>query len=288
MAEDASTTIPSGAQEADRAVRVAHANAVDALATDEANPFYRSAMEALTDAGVRFLVGGAYAFARYSGIRRETKDFDVFIHRRDLQRAFAGLSAAGYETDLTFPHWLGKARNGEQFVDIIFSSGNGIAGVDDEWFEHGVPGEVLGVPIRFTPPEEMIWSKAFVMERERYDGADIMHILRHYGARLDWQRLVDRFGPHWRLLLANLVLFGFVYPSEPSPAPPWVLARLVSSLQRDESQPRPPERVCRGTMISRAQYLIDVSQWGYQDARRMPGGNMSAEDVAHWTAAIDK
>jgi hypothetical protein len=28
------------------------------------------------------------------------------------------------------------------------------------------------VPVIFCPPEEMIWSKAFVMERERYDGAD--------------------------------------------------------------------------------------------------------------------
>ncbi len=51
--------------------------------------FYREAMLALNRAGVPFLVGGAFAFARYSGIRRETKDFDVFIHRRDLQRAFA-------------------------------------------------------------------------------------------------------------------------------------------------------------------------------------------------------
>ena len=58
---------------------------------------------------------------------------------------------------------------------MIFSSGNGVATVDDEWFAHAPEGEVLGLPVRLVPAEEMIWSKAFIMERERFDGADIMH-----------------------------------------------------------------------------------------------------------------
>ena len=34
------------------------------------------------------------------------------------------------------------------------------------------------MPGPLIPAEEMIWSKAFIMERERYDGADVAHILR--------------------------------------------------------------------------------------------------------------
>jgi hypothetical protein len=45
---------------------------------------------------------------------------------------------------------------------------------------------VLGVPVRLCPPEEIIWSKAFIMERERYDGADISHLIRACQGRLDW------------------------------------------------------------------------------------------------------
>ena len=43
--------------------------------------------------------------------------------------------------------------------------------------------ELLGVPVKHCAPEEMIWMKAYIMERERFDGADIAHILRCCAAR---------------------------------------------------------------------------------------------------------
>jgi hypothetical protein len=46
------------------------------------------------------------------------------------------------------------------------------------------------------------------------------------------------------------------------------------------------ERICYGTIVSRQQYLKDIDDWGYSDARLKPLGNMSAEDIAHWTAGI--
>ena len=105
---------------------------------------------------------------------------------------------------MTFPHWLGKAYNPgpRDFIDVIFSSGSGIAVVDDAWFTHSVPeAEVLGIPRGCVPAEEMIWSKAFIMERERYDGNDVAHLLHARAAELDWSRVLRRFGPHWRVLL---------------------------------------------------------------------------------------
>ena len=68
-----------------------------------------------------------------------------------------------------------------------------------------MPERVLDVPVRLIPAEEMIWSKAFVMERERYDGADVAHILRACAETLDWPRLLQRFDGHWRVLLQHLV-----------------------------------------------------------------------------------
>ena len=70
------------------------------------------------------------------------------------------------------------------------------------------------------------------MERERYDGADVIHILHTRGPKLDWTRLVDRFSDNWRILLLNLVLYGFVYPGEESPAPQWVMDTLLTRLRR--------------------------------------------------------
>ena len=139
---------------------------------------YRRALMALTRSGLPFLVGGAYALEHYTTIARWTKDLDIFVRPGDVDGCLDALTSAGFETEIAFPHWLAKAYAGRDFIDLIFSSGNGVAEVDDEWMAHATPGLVLGLPVPLCPAEEMIWSKAFVAERERYDGADIAHLIR--------------------------------------------------------------------------------------------------------------
>jgi hypothetical protein len=145
----------------------------------------------------------------------------------------------------------------------------------------------MGQPARLCPAEETIWSKAFVMERERYDGADIAHLIHARAEALDWDRLARRFGRHWRVLLSHLILFGFVYPSERTRIPEPLMRRCLRLLEQEMRQPS-ARRVCRGPITSRAQYLVDVQLWGYEDARLLPHGSMSEEDASIWTAAIDE
>jgi hypothetical protein len=253
----------------------------------ETRDFYRRAVDILQEAAIPFLVGGAYALERYTGVVRHTKDFDVFLRRRDCSAVLELFAEKGYCSELTFPHWLGKVYFKNSFIDIIFSSGNGAVEVDDAWFSHSVPAEVLGKDVRLCPVEEMIWSKAFVMERERYDGADIAHLLHVRADTLNWPRLLERFGPHWRLLLSHLILFGYIYPSERSRIPADMMKALLLRLQKDHhTGGRVEEHVCHGTMLSREQYLMDINAWGYQDARLAPLGKMTMQAIAHWTAAI--
>jgi Nucleotidyl transferase of unknown function (DUF2204) len=249
--------------------------------------FYRRVLRELGAAGIDFLVGGGYALERHLGIGRPVKDLDLFMRSDDVPRAFDRLrSRMSCETELTFPHWLGKIVRRNDHVDVIFNSGNGLCPVDDEWFRHAVPSQVLGVPVSLCPVEEMIWSKAFVMERERYDGADVAHLLHACAGTLDWTRLTRRFGPHWRVLFTHLTLFGFIYPSERRRIPETVMRRCLTLLEH-EMRTAPPRRICRGTLTSRAQYLVDVELWGYEDARVGPHGTMTDEETSIWTAAID-
>jgi len=139
--------------------------------------FYRQAILIARRSDAPFLVAGAYAMERYTGIVRHTKDFDMFVRRKDVERIFREFEAAGYRTELTFPHWLGKVYHEDAFIDLIFCTGNGVGDVDEEWFEHAVAEEVLGMSVAICPAEEIIWSKAYVMERERFDGADVAHLL---------------------------------------------------------------------------------------------------------------
>ncbi len=248
--------------------------------------FYRQAIDVLDAAGVPVLVGGAYAFSQYTGIERHTKDFDLFLKRDDVERAMEAFRAQGFEPEMRFEHWLGKVYGpGELFVDLIFSSGNGIAEVDDLWFEFATPGRVFDRGVRLCPPEEMIWSKAFIQERERFDGADVAHIFKARADRMDWSRLIARFGQNWRVLYSHLVLFGYIYPDNRAQVPSWVMTELHTRLIEETTTAVPVDRVCNGPVLSRQQYLPDLAD-GYEDARLAPVGNMTEEQIAAWTAAI--
>src|SRR5258708_29683787 len=117
---------------ADRASPVPHTTA-------PAREFYRSILRLLRAAGVRVLVGGAYALAAHTGVRRHTKDLDIFLRPEDLEAALAALARTGCRTEVTYPHWLAKAHGVGHFVDIIFNLGNGLSPIDDEWFRQAVP-----------------------------------------------------------------------------------------------------------------------------------------------------
>lgn len=250
-----------------------------------ANNFYGDILDLLASGNVETLIGGAYAHEHYTGISRDTKDLDIFLRERDLATAMARLREAGYRPEIKFTHWLGKVydRHSPGFVDIIFNSGNGLCKVDDSWFDHAPPGTVFGRAARFCPVEETLWQKSFIMERERYDGADIAHLLRAQSHAINWQRLLRRFDGHWRVLLSYLTLFGYIYPAERSRIPAWVLRRLLELALGEigENAPGPP--VCAGTFLSRSQFQVDIDLWNYRDAR-IPTV-MSHEAVRTWTKA---
>lgn len=229
--------------------------------------FYRAVMRKIKKNGIPFLIGGSYAYRNYTGIIRNSKDLDIFAHPRDLGRILELFSDEGYETEITSPHWLAKILSGKDFVDIIFGSGKAINDIDDEWFENSVEDEVLGVKVRLCPPEETIWSKAYIMERDRYDGAEIAHLILMKSRDFDWKRLIRRFGSHWELLLSYLVLFCFIYPSERKRIPDWVMKDLLKKMSDEIDAPAVKERLCRGTLLSMSEFIIDVESRGYEDAR---------------------
>jgi len=249
----------------------------------ECTDFYRGVLTILSDEKIPFLVGGGYALFVLTGISRMTKDLDLFVRKPDIARALKALGDAGFETELAYSHWLAKARKGPDFVDLIFSSGNGHCPVDDVWFEKGVSATVAGLPIQLAPAEEMIWQKSFIMERERYDGADIAHLIHVRAKTLDWNRLLLRFGDDWRVLLSHLVLFGFIYPGEQRLIPAGVMHELTDRLRQQTISPPPADMECAGTFLSREQFAVDVNDWNYLDARLTPRGGMTPLQVAEWT-----
>lgn len=231
----------------------------------EAHAFYREALELLNESGAEFMLGGAFCMFHYTGIYRDTKDLDIFCKATEYPKILKFFADLGYKTELTDVRWLAKVFKGDYFIDIIFDTVNNICRVDDTWYQHAVVDEFVGCKVKLLPPEELIFCKIYVQNRERYDGADVNHVLLKQGKNLDWKRLLQRMDPHWHLLLAQLIVFQFVYPSEYQEIiPKWLFDELMKRAQEQYDLPSAVERVCRGPIIDQTQYQIDIKDWDYK------------------------
>ena len=130
-----------------------------------------------------------------------------------IPEAFAHLERAGFTTSIEDPVWLAKARRGRAFVDLITGVGNASLFVEEDWISRGLPEVVLGIPCMVLAPEECLATKTFVAFRERFDGADVVHLIKACGEQMDWNRAARLMGDHWELLYWSLVLYAYVYPA---------------------------------------------------------------------------
>jgi hypothetical protein len=227
---------------------------------------YKQAMRALQAAGVPFVISGLYAVYEYTGIYRETKDLDLFFEPRHLLDAARVLREDGFSTRLQEAHWLAKAFIDGRQIDLIFGMGNGVALIDDAWYRHSRAGILAGMAVRVASPEDLIFHRLFVNERHRSDVSDIMHLILARGDELDWDRLLRRLHAHWRLLLAQIVIFDYVYPGHRNRVPDRIRNELFARAAGEAGE-LGESRVCHGTLLSRFSYAIDVNEWGFRDLR---------------------
>lgn len=231
----------------------------------EAEKFYSEVLNILIKSKIPFLIGGTYALRPYTGIVRPTKDLDIFCKVGDYQRILQLYQGLKYKTEITDARWLAKIIHNGIYVDLIFGSIQGTCPVDESWFGPSPIMELCGFKVKVMPIVELIWSKSYRHERQSYDGADINHLILKQGKNLNWKKLLRRMEPHWEILLSHLIMFRFVYPSEREIVPTWLLKELLNRVSEQFKLPTPQEKVCRGTLLSREQYTIDITEWGFQD-----------------------
>jgi hypothetical protein len=231
----------------------------------EAEAFYGEALRELAKLGRPFLLAGTHALWAYTGIARSTKDLDIFCKPGDFARILGHFKNLGYPTAVEDERWLGKVFRGEHFFDVIFASWHGMAPVSDAWFEHASQMDMFGTPVQVIAPTELIWSKAFVQLRHRYDGADIANIILKQHDRIDWHQLLAYMDLHWEVLLEHVVNFRWAYPSEREHVPRWLMDELLDRLKRQLDLPAPRWKICRGRMLSQIDYETAVKEWGFAD-----------------------
>lgn len=232
---------------------------------DETTSFYRKSIEILNKNGVEYLLGGGFAFYHYTGISRDTKDLDLFCKSTEYPKILGHFEEHGYRAEVHDPRWIAKVFDGDNYIDMIFDTPNGVCPVDNTWFQRAVRTTLYDENIKVISVEELIWCKIYVQNRERYDGADVNHLLLKQGDQLDWKHLLDRLDRHWQLLLAQFINFQFVYPSEYMKIiPKWLFEELMRRAQEQFLIPPTTEKICRGPLIDQTQYGVDIKEWDYK------------------------
>jgi hypothetical protein len=239
------------------------AKAEPTLKYPESEAFYAEALRELNQLGLPFLLAGTYAISAYTGITRPTKDLDIFCKAGDCARILAHFKQLGYAIEIEDDRWLGKVFKGTHFFDVIFASANGMTPVGDLWLEHARQTDLLGSRVRIIGPTELIWSKCFIQDRGRHDGADIAHTVLKAHDQIDWHRLLSYLEVHWEVLLMHLLNFRWIYPSERDRIPDWLLDELLDRLAKQRQLPSPRVKVCRGRLLSQVDYEIDIKDWGF-------------------------
>lgn len=254
--------------------------------------FYAGLLAILNESKVPYLVGGTCAVNEYIGLGRPTKDLDIFCRASDFPRVLGAASKGGYDVQVEDERWIAKITRDEHFCDVVFGSANMVAPVTEEWFTEKHPREIYGLPVLLLPPTELVWSKIFIMDRYKFDGNDVAHIMLRKHDLIDWKRLMAHADQHWEVLLLHILRFRYIYPVERALVPEWVLDELLARVQRQKSMPPVQKKVCRGRIFSREDFIIDIAEWGYADLigdvgemlprpnGNEPGGEGAAEGCA--------
>jgi hypothetical protein len=214
---------------------------------------YREALAVLRCAGVRFLLGGGFALATYTGRWRNTKDMDLYIHPDENQHAKAALANAGFADyfdqrpyDRTWSHRNVKS---DVIVDLLWGMANHRANVTDIWFERAPMVTIRDQQVLVIPAEELVWCKLYIIHRDRCDWTDLLNLTYARSAELDWNHLLACLQEDASLLSAMLTVYAWLCPER--------AGTLPKSLWRRLSMRAPPSR--RGQ--PKRSRLLDSRRW---------------------------
>lgn len=149
----------------------------------------RTAVAALRDAGVPFVLAGSFA-AWARGGPQPGKDLDFMVKPEDAEAALQALVSAGMRSERPPEEWLLKAWNGETMVDLIF----GPAGLPmtDEILGRAEPIPVLAIETPVMALEDVLVTKLMALEEHNLDYTSLLGIARACREQIDWARLRRR------------------------------------------------------------------------------------------------
>jgi hypothetical protein len=211
-------------------VTVHYPDDIEAFIPESDWALYSAVLRHARAKGLRFAMSGGFTSSFYTAMWRNTKDMDLCVLPHERERMIEATREAGlHDLHDEKPYdrrWIYRATRDGVIVDTIWQLANFRGQVDEAWLERGPEITLYGETLRLVPPEEMIWSKIHIVQRERCDFPDIINLLYATGAALDWGRLVSRLTGDERLLASVLLLFSWLAPGRARTFPEWIWPQL--------------------------------------------------------------
>lgn len=205
---------------------------------------------------IPYALGGTLALSTHTGRWRPTKDIDIYVlpeNRPHMIGLLGRLNLRDIQDDHPYDsRFLYRATNGDGIIEIIWEMQNQRTTVDPVWLARAERVQVEGLCVGITAPEEIIWTKIYVVSRTRCDWPDILNLIHYCGHAMDWKHLLNRLGEDVPLLTAALSLLTWLSPRCIYDIPSWVIDRL--------GIPLPAGGADSETLRWRA-YLLNRQEW---------------------------
>jgi hypothetical protein len=216
---------------------------------------YRGVMTEASHRGIPFAVGGGLAATTYAGLWRNTKDIDLYILPSDRERMVQlifDLGLQDYYDKIAYDRkWIFRSYRADTIVDLMWGMANQRAWVDEDWLR-GPEVNADGVRFRLLPPEQALWTKLYVLQRDRCDWPDAFNLLSGVGSELDWKLLFHLLGTDAPLLAALLCAYVWLSPDGARQLPNWIWTELGVNQPAQENST---------AVIARRADLLDSRPW---------------------------
>lgn len=198
--------------------------------SDDQWRFYKEVIDAVKGTGCHFALGGAFAWACYTGLYRNTKDLDLYVMPEEKQSFIEALTSIGatdlFETESYDRGWIYRSTRDGYIVDIIWAMANYRRPLDKDYIEAGPTLEIRGERMHVLPAEELMMNKLYILQRGRSDWFDVFNLLYCTDGKLDWKRLVDKLGDDKPLLAGALKVYAWLCPGRTGELPDFLWSAL--------------------------------------------------------------
>ena len=149
----------------------------------------KRAAAALREAGVPFMLGGGLAIWARGGPPTD-HDVDLFLREEDADRALDVLTGAGFVPERPPEHWLYKAWDAGNLVDLVFHPAGGP--VDDGHFARATELEVSAQRVLVASIDDVLVTKLLAISEQAPDYRVVLEIARALREQVNWRSVARR------------------------------------------------------------------------------------------------